>query len=60
VISELFRTFLFRGPGRSHFPSGRDFCVPGLETVDARHVGLEFYSLEGFMALGANLARLFL
>ncbi|MBE0665665.1 MAG: hypothetical protein IH584_07550, partial [Candidatus Aminicenantes bacterium] len=35
-------------------------AIPGLEVTDCRHVELEFYSLDGFMALGANLARLFL
>ncbi|MFH2107780.1 MAG: DEAD/DEAH box helicase [Chrysiogenia bacterium] len=35
-------------------------AIPGLEVTDGRHIELEFYSLDGFMALGANLARLFL
>ena len=41
-------------------PAGGDASLPGLEITDARNIELEFYSLDGFMALGAGLARLFL
>lgn len=37
-----------------------DFVIPGLEMSSGKNCELEFYSLEGFMALGKNLARLFL
>lgn len=47
--------------GREIMPlPDRTFSIPGLEVTDGRHVELEFYSLDGFMALGANLSRLFL
>ena len=49
------------GLGREiRLPAGKDVSLPGLEVSDARNCELEFYSLDGFMALGANLARLFL
>jgi transcription-repair coupling factor (superfamily II helicase) len=59
--AEVYADRVQVGLGREmRMPAGKDAAIPGLEVTDARNYELEYYTLDGFMALGANLARLFL
>ncbi len=57
IYEERVQVGMGREPGK---PPGPDFVIPGLEMTGGANCELEFHSLDGFMALGRNLARLFL
>ena len=40
-------------------PAGKAFQVPGLRAIDERNFELEFNGLDGFLALGKKIGRLF-
>jgi transcription-repair coupling factor (superfamily II helicase) len=59
--AEVFPERVQVGLGREIMPPPeKDYSIPGLEAIDARNIELEFYTLDGFITLGRNLARLFL
>jgi transcription-repair coupling factor (superfamily II helicase) len=59
--AEVFPDRVQVGLGREIMPPPeKDYSIPGLEAIDARNIELEFYTLDGFITLGRNLARLFL
>jgi len=57
IYSDRVQVGMGREPGK---PPGPDLVIPGLEMTGGMNCELEFYSLDGFMTLGKNLARLFL
>jgi len=58
--AEVYADRVQVGLGREiRMPAGKDAAIPGLEVTDARNCELEYYTLDGFMALGASLGRFF-